>query len=83
MRRLRGHVYGELFSSEIARLHAPKVMFLAACLYKGASFNDVKYDDDLSGVDNFIIKNIKSLGKAEKTRRAYELAIIAIKLMKQ
>lgn len=83
MRRLRGHVYGEVFSAEIARLHAPKVMFLAACLIRGVNFKDAKYDDDLSKLDSLVIKNIKSLGRAEKTRKVFELAIVAMRLMKQ
>lgn len=81
MRRLRGHVYGEIFSSEIARLHAPKVMLLAACLYKDINIKDAKYNDDLSMLDRAVVKSIKAFSKAEKTRRAFELAITAMHLM--
>lgn len=80
MRRIVGHIYGENFSSEVARLHAPKVMFLAACLYKDVNPKTVSFDNvQIPKVPYY--KKISALGKAPRTKKAYDLAVAAINLM--
>ncbi len=80
MRRISGHIYGENFSSEVARLHAPKVMFLAACLYNDVEPKTISFDN-IQIPRNPYYKKISALGKATKTRRAYDLAVTAMYMM--
>ena len=80
IRKIRGHIYGENFSSEVARLYACKVMLIAACLYRDISPKDVAFgNEDLPKTVQ--IKRIRSLSKAEKTKRFFELAVAAMRLM--
>ena len=80
MRRIIGHIYGEKFSSEVARLHATKVMFLSACLYNDVDPKSVSFDNIQIPATPYY-KKISSLGKAQKTKHAYDLAVAAINMM--
>ena len=80
IRRIRGHIYGDTFSSEVARLYACEVMFLAACLFQDVNPRDVVFSDK-NMPKTAHIKSIRSLGKVEKTKRFYEMAVAAIGLM--
>lgn len=82
MRRIVGHIYGENFSSEVARLHAPKVMFLAACLYCDADPKSVSFDNVQIPKSPYY-KKISALGKAPRTKKAYDLAVAAINSMEK
>lgn len=79
-RRIRGHIFGEVFSSEIAVLHAPKVMLLAACFYHNINPKKLSFDSfDIANIP--YIRKFASLGNNEKTRHAFEYAVMAISLM--
>ena len=83
IRRLRNHIYGEVFSSEIARLYAARVMFLAACLYIDIDWKNASLYKNNIPNDARFLKNIKSFAKAEKTKQAFDLALAAYNIMNQ
>ena len=42
IRDLRGHIYAENYSPEIAATRAPKVMYMAACLLTGNDYERIE-----------------------------------------
>ena len=75
IRELRGHIYTENYSSEVAAVQAPKVMYIAACLLAGAEHIRV---DNYKGITEKSLhseklKPLRYLRKASPEAYAYAI----------
>lgn len=81
IRDVRGHIYGETFSAEIAAVLSPKIMYMAACLMTRTPFEKVidprQYLHETFEESSF--RSLKYLKKYDET--AYAYAIKTDKLM--
>lgn len=77
IRELRGHIYAENYSPEIAATRATKVMYIAACLMAGTEY--VRIDDyaELTGksLDSEKLKPISYLRKVSPEAYAYAVQV--------
>lgn len=80
-RELRGHIYAENYTSEIAAIRAPKVMYLATCLMSGAEYIQVDGDTGASG-KSLHSEKLKPLNYLRKVSpEAYAYVVLVDELM--
>ena len=77
IRELRGHIYAENYTPEIAAIRAPKVMYIAACLMSDAEYIQVDGDIGASG-KNLHSEKLKPLSYLRKVSpEAYAYVVLA------
>ncbi len=81
IRDLRGHIYAENYSPEIAVGRAAKIMYMAACLLKDQAYEKIKNPKEFSS-ERFLTGDMACLKYLRKVNlEAYGYAIVAEHLM--
>lgn len=81
IRDLRGHIYAENYSPEIAVGRAAKLMYMAACLLKNQPYEKIKNPKEFSS-ERFLTGDMACLKYLRKVNlEAYGYAIMAEHLM--
>lgn len=82
IRELRGHIYGENYSPEVAAVQAPRIMYLVSCLMTGARY--IRVDDSGIIEKNLDSKKLQPLNYLRKVNpEAYAYAVQVDRLLQK